>query len=78
MSGTRTVQKRQKAPSKRTDQLRQTKHERQGDRVWHEGVVRQVKTLVRTPGSGLMAVEFTDGTQFASIPCDKSWRLATS
>lgn len=61
---------------KRTDHLRMTRHERQGDRVDHAGTVRQVRTVVRTPGSGLMAVEFTDGVALSAVPCDQVWALA--
>lgn len=61
---------------KRTDQLRMTRHERQGDRVDHAGTVRQVRTTVRRPGSGLMAVEFTDGVVLSAVPCDQVWALA--
>lgn len=62
---------------KRTDQLRMTRHERRGDRVEYLGEVVQVRTIVRTPRSGLMAAEFTDGTVLTSVPCDQEWTLAS-
>jgi hypothetical protein len=62
--------------TKRTEQLRMTRHEREGDRVLHLGEERQVRTTVRTPGSSLMAVEFTDGTRLTRVPRDQVWTLA--
>jgi hypothetical protein len=53
-----------------------TRHEREGDRVLHLGEERQVRTTVRTPGSSLMAVEFTDGTRLTRVPRDQVWTLA--
>lgn len=61
--------------SKRTDQLRMTRHERLGDLVVHAGTVRRVRTTSRNPVDGLMAVEFVDGVVLTTVPRDQVWVL---